>query len=306
MPIDVPIVGAVDVGSNTIKLTVARPGVSGAIEELATGAETVRLGAGLATSGRLADDRIAAAMATLRGFAVLAGEHGACRLIGVATEATRRASNGAAFLERVREETGWELRVINGDEEATLTFKGLAVELDLGGRVVVADIGGGSTEIIRVKEGAISNAQSLRLGSGALTDAHVASDPPTDFEIAACAASAADALAPLSLADSEPARLIVVGGSGEYLARLVSSTGEIAADQIEAALARCQQQPSDDLAAALGISPARARVLPAGIAIVRVLEALIRPDRITVARSGIRTGLLLETFAALPCFCTDP
>jgi exopolyphosphatase/pppGpp-phosphohydrolase len=124
--------------------------------------------------------------------------------------------------------------------------------------------------------------------------------------LAACITSAADALAPLSLADSEPSRVIVVGGTGEYLARLVSSTGEIAADQIEAALARCQQQPSDDLAAALGISPARARVLPAGIAIVRVLEALIRPDRITVAGSGIRTGLLLETFAALPCLCTNP
>lgn len=306
MPIDVPIVGAVDVGSNTIKLTVARPGKAGAIEELATAAETVRLGAGLATSGRLADDRVAAALATLHSFAALAREYGASRLIGVATEATRRASNGAAFLARVREETSWELRVISGDEEATLTFKGLAGELDLGGRVVVADIGGGSTEIIQANDGVISNAQSFRLGSGTLTDAHIAADPPTDAEMAACVASAAGAVAPLSLTDSEPARLIVVGGTGEYLARLVSSRGEIAADQIEAALTRCQEQPSADLAAALGIPPARARVLPAGIAIVQALEALIQPDRITVARSGIRTGLLLETFAALSCLDSNP
>lgn len=306
MPTSVPVIGVVDLGSNTIKLTVARPGQGGGIEELATAAETVRLGAGLAASGRLADDRVMAALATLRGFAALAREHGASRLIGVATEATRRASNGSAFLQRVRDETGWELRVISGDEEAALTFKGLSAEFDLSGGVVVADIGGGSTEIVQAEDGTITSAQSLQLGSGALTEAHLLADPPTSAEIAACTGAAEHALAGLSLTHGEALRLIVVGGTGEYLARLVSATRDLDAVQVEAALARCQERPADDLAARLGISPARARVLPGGITIVQALVKRIRPTRIEVARSGIRTGLLLETFASLPTIETNP
>ncbi len=300
MPTSVPVIGVVDLGSNTIKLTVARPGQGGGIEELATAAETVRLGAGLAASGRLADDRIAAALATLSDFAARAHEHGASRLIGVATEATRRASNGNAFLQRVHDETGWEIRIISGDEEAALTFNGLAAEVDLSGGVVVADIGGGSTEIIRAEDGTIASALSIQLGSGGLTDAHVVADPPTRAEIATCIASATDALAALSLASRAGARLIVAGGTGAYMSRLAAGAPVLNADQVEATLRRCQERPAADLAATLGIAPARARVLPAGIAIVRALTEAIQPDQIEVSRSGVRTALLLEAFAAHP------
>src|SRR5688500_2555064 len=146
-------VAAFDIGSNTIKMTVARPGAEGGLDEFAWNAETVRLGAGLEASGRLADDRIEAALDALGRFAAEARAHGAGRLIAVATEATRVADNGAAFLDRVRRETGIEVRTITGDEEARLTFLGLAVTLDVDGQTVVADIGGGSTEIIAARDG---------------------------------------------------------------------------------------------------------------------------------------------------------
>lgn len=292
-----PIVGVVDVGSNTIKLTVARPGPHSGIEELTSAAEAVRLGTGLAATGHLAADRIDAALATLRDFAALARDHGASQLVGVATEATRRAANGAAFLRRVQDETGWDLRVISGDEEAALTFRGLATEVDLHGSVLVADIGGASTEIIEANDGTVTTARSLQLGSGTLTERLVVADPPTSAEIEACTEAATAVLDALPLAVAPRPRLIAVGGTGEYLARLVPDAHDLDESQIEAALRLCQAHPSPELAAALGIPPARARVLPAGIAIIRALVALVRPARTEVARSGIRTGLLLETFA---------
>jgi exopolyphosphatase/guanosine-5'-triphosphate,3'-diphosphate pyrophosphatase len=116
---------AIDIGSNSIKLTVARRQGDG-IEELYRDSETVRLGEGIEATGRLDDSRMDAARATLARFAGKANELGAERTMAVATEALRVAANGREFLERVVRETGIEAAVIDGDREAALTFAGLA------------------------------------------------------------------------------------------------------------------------------------------------------------------------------------
>ncbi|MDQ3513875.1 MAG: hypothetical protein M3462_09465 [Chloroflexota bacterium] len=290
------VVGAVDVGSNTVKLTVARRRSDGTLRVLAADAETVRLGAGLAERGTLAGDRVDAALVALTRFGEIARSHGATRLVGVATEATRRASNGGEFLRRVRDETGWDLLAISGEDEAALTFRGLAIEVDLAGAVVVADIGGGSTEVIHADDGVIRSTTSLRLGSGALTDLLVPADPPTVADVDACTAAALDILRQGGVAGGRGGRLIAVGGTGEYLARLVPDAHRVIGAEVETALARCREMPAAMLATHLGIQEARARVLPAGIAIVRALQQVLRPIYIEVARSGIRAGLLLDTF----------
>ena len=299
MAIHEPVVGAVDVGSNSIKLTVARPGVSGGIEHLASAAAAVRLGAGLSTSGRLAEDRIEAALAALRDFADLARGHGATRLVGVATEATRRAANGAAFLERVRAETGWEVTSISGEEEADLTFRGVALHGDMAGRVVIADIGGASTELIVATGGVVTMAQSVAVGSGALTDTIVRADPPTHSELEACGRAAAASLDVIAVPPGTSVRLMCVGGTAEYLARLAGGGAVVDRDGIARALDLCRAQTSGELAATLAIPQARARVLPAGIAVIRALADLLHCDTVEVAPSGIRTALLLDTFAAI-------
>ncbi|CAA9545957.1 MAG: hypothetical protein AVDCRST_MAG87-468 [uncultured Thermomicrobiales bacterium] len=292
-------VGAVDVGSNSIKLTVARPGLSGGIEELASAVAAVRLGAGLSTSGRLADDRIEAALGALHNFAALAREHGADRLVGVATEATRRAANGATFLERVRAETGWEVRAITGDEEADLTFRGVALNGDMHGRVVIADIGGASTELIVAEGGVVIMAQSVVVGSGTLTDTLVPSDPPTVAELAASARAAAARLDLIAVPTEAAVRLLCVGGTAEYLARLAGGGPVVDRAGIARALDICRARASMELALTLAIPQARARVLPAGIAVIRALADLLHCDQVEVAPSGIRTALLLDTFAEI-------
>ena len=300
------VVGAVDVGSNTVKLTVARRAPDGTLDVLAEDAETVRLGAGVAARGSLAEDRVDAAMVALARFAATAGAMGATRLIGVATEATRRASNGPEFLRRVRDETGWDLLAITGDEEAALTFRGLALEVDLAGQVTVADIGGGSTEIIDAVDGEIQSAVSLRLGSGALTDLVDPADPPTTADIEACVTAALDTLASGGVHGGSGGRLIAVGGTGQYLARLVPDAHRVGTADIGRALDRCREVPAAALALRLGIQEARARVLPAGIAIVRALDQTVRPAHVQVARSGLRAGLLLEAFDAMVGKSSDP
>jgi exopolyphosphatase / guanosine-5'-triphosphate,3'-diphosphate pyrophosphatase len=294
---DAPAVAAFDIGSNSIKMTVGRDDGAKGVDEFLWRSATVRLGAGIEQTGRLADDRIDASLAVLRQFAADARQAGAGRLIGVATEATRVAENGEAFLDRVRDEIGLEIKSISGDREAELTFRGLKETLDFDGDAVVADVGGGSTELISAIEGTFQWGRSIPLGSGRLTDRLVAGDPPTMAELAACRAAAGTAVAGLALPAGPIDRLIVVGGTGEYLVRLVPSGGPASIDDLDQILERLTTVPAAELAQVLEIPEARAHVLPAGIAIVRELAELTRPRAIEGARSGIRTGLLLAAFA---------
>jgi len=298
-----PILAAVDIGSNSIKMTVARRQADGAIRELAWRSEVVRLGAGIDQTGRLADDRIAAALATLGRFAADATWLGASRLIGVATEAVRVAANGPSFLDQARREFGIEVSTIGGEREAELSFRGLAASVDLSGEVVVADIGGGSTEIIVAHDGEMAGTGSVPVGSGRLTDRFVVEDPPTSAELARCRESALTALRPLQATLAAPpgelVRMVLVGGTGEYLGRMAPDSSRILPADVAIILRRCTEMTAAMLATELQIPEARARVLPAGFAVVAALIDLVAPRAIGVGQSGIRTGLLLEAFAEM-------
>ncbi len=291
-----PIVGAVDIGSNSIKLTVGRPGRDGRPEELLRASQTVRLGKGVDATGRLAEDRLAAALVVLNRFAADARALGASRLVGVATEATRAAANGPAFLDRVRRETGLEIASISGAAEANLVFRGLAATVDLAGCVVAADIGGGSTEVLAIDDGVIRSASSVRLGSGTLTDRHVAGDPPPKEHVAACVEASVTALADLDLPRGAGTRLIIIGGTGRYLARLHPPDRPLNLAAVDEVLAELGRVPAAAVAERLSIAPIRAQVLPAGVAIVRALAARTEPVHVEAARSTVRVGLLLSMF----------
>lgn len=289
---------AIDIGTNSIKMTVAHVGDGLGLEQIDWATEPVRLGLGLDRTGRLDEERIEAAIATLHRFAARARDLGAVQIVAVATEATRAAENGAGFLDRIRGETGIEVRSIDGQEEAALTFRGLAQTSNLSGSVVVADIGGGSTELIVAQDGVIAGAESLVLGSGRLTDRFVASDPPTIDEIVAAQEEASAVLAGLGpslpLPIGEGARLMILGGTGEYLERLIGAERGIDLSTVREALARMMKVPAAELAVELDVPEARARVLPAGAAIVAALIERLQPERTEIARSGIRAGLLLD------------
>ncbi len=286
-------VAAVDIGSNSIKMTVAR-GDAGHFQEFDWRSETVRLGAGIDQTGQLAPDRIQAALETLLRFAEIARSHGADRIVAVATEATRLAANGAAFLARVEVDTGIEVQTITGDREAELTFLGLEGEIDLEGDVAIADIGGGSTELILAREHQVTWSQSLPLGSGRMTDKRVLEDPPNRAELTTVETDADTMVADTPFVPG--ARLLVLGGTGEYLRRMLPPNTPATIEQLELVLDRLTRRTAEQVAAALGIAVNRARVLPAGIAIASAIARRIQPGSIEMAQSGIRRGLLLAVF----------
>ncbi|CAN5657046.1 hypothetical protein BH09CHL1_BH09CHL1_27160 [soil metagenome] len=288
------IVAAFDIGSNSIKMTVASVSTTGGIDELYSASKTVRLGEGIDRTGSLAPDRIEAAVETLNDMSGRARASGATRLIGVATEAVRIADNGAAFLERVLREAGISTVTISGDAEASLAYTGLLGEYDLTGTIVMADIGGASTELVFGFGENVRWAKSFPIGSGRLTDSFITSDPPTVEELERCQNEAANTLADAPFADHSGAHLMITGGTGEYLGRLVSNIDQMNEDEISRALQLTTTLTADELAQRVEIPPIRARVLPAGIAIVAAIVARLQPTAISGARSGLRTGLLLQ------------
>ncbi|MFM9108774.1 MAG: Ppx/GppA phosphatase family protein [Chloroflexota bacterium] len=293
-----PAIAAIDIGSNSLKLAVARLDAGGAIEEFDWAIDTVRLGRGLDASGRLAEDRIEAALASLALMEARARAQGAARVLAVATEAVRGAANGGEFLERVLAETGIEAEIISGDREAELSFAGMAAVTDLAGDVVLADIGGASTEVMVARDGALLRAASQPVGSGRLADRLLVEDPPSPAELAACRASARETyerspVCPLPSGDG--VRLLLAGGTGELMGKLAGGS-PWSVRAAEAALAETATLRSTQLAARLGIQEPRARVLPAGMAAAMALADLTRPGSLAAARNGIRTGLFMEAF----------
>ena len=178
-------VAAIDCGTNTIKLLIGElPDV--AVRET----RLVRLGQGVDATGRLADDALERTFAALDEYAALVREHGVTRIRFCATSATRDAENSEVFTDGVRARLGVMPEVLSGAEEAALAFDGavrhLREEPEL--PVLVVDIGGGSTELIRgASLGAPpSAAHSMDIGSVRLHERHLRSDPPTMAEVSAC------------------------------------------------------------------------------------------------------------------------
>ena len=184
-------VAAIDCGTNSIKILIGDlPDVS--VRE----SRVVRLGQGVDTTGRIADEALARTFAAVEEFAALLREHGVPpeRTRFCATSASRDAANADAFVAGVRERIGVTPEVLSGDEEAALVYagatRGLADRVDLPEPVLVVDIGGGSTELVLGSGGRPRQSVSLDVGSVRLHERHLHDDPPTPDQVAACTADA--------------------------------------------------------------------------------------------------------------------
>jgi len=198
-------VAGIDCGTNSIRLLVADVDpATGALADVERTMEVVRLGQGVDRTGRLAPEALERALAATRRYAARCAELGVEAIRFVATSATRDAENRREFVDGVRTAIGVEPEVIEGAEEARLSFRGATGVLGSRhpGPLLVVDLGGGSTELVLGTDAPIV-AYSMDVGCVRMTERHLHSDPPTTSEIAAAAADvraaldAASAMVPL-------------------------------------------------------------------------------------------------------------
>lgn len=291
-------VGAIDIGSNTIRLLVATGSCRrGALElqPVAKRVEMVRLGMGVDRTGRLEIARLARAVAVVEEFRQVALAHGAAPILAAATSAVRDAANGPAFVAEVAAVSGLDVQIVGGEREAALTFAGATLGQSLDGTLLVGDLGGGSLELITARDGTILSGVSLQLGSGRLTERHVTADPPDWAMVAAVERDACALLAPVAAASPPIGRMILVGGTGTSVLKVLADGGRtFTRPQLDAALRLLTSARVSRIARDTGLDIERVRTLAAGAAIIRILLASYGLAAITDGSGGLRQGLILE------------
>lgn len=310
-------VAAIDIGSNSIRQIVADVSADGAIQVVDEMKAAPRLATGLAASGRLSDIAIRAAIEAVERMATLARELGASHVDVVATSAVRDASNAAAFIAEVQRVTGLRVRVLDGVEEARLSFRSAVAHFDMGvGRTVVLDIGGGSLELALSAEGVIERLASLPFGAIRLTEEFLADGISPRAVRRLRRAINGEVRAAVPRRDWRGARLIGSGGTftnlaGIHLARQGILTARSVHDahipraDLEHILDMLADMSADERRDVPGLNPERADIIVAGLAVAAEVLRRLESHELVVSRYGIREGLLLEAARVVPTIA-DP
>lgn len=311
--------GAIDVGSNSIRLLVAEYDPEAGLEVIDEVKDMPRLATGLTATGALDALAMERAFETLRRMKGVAERRGVTRLAAVATSAIREASNGLEFAERIRRELAIPLEIIGEDREAQLSWRSVAHHFRLDDdRTLVADIGGGSLELVGAVDGLVEVTTSLPLGAVRLTEAQLNGRKDSRKAVAALRKSVRSTLKKaLPWRDWVQARLIGSGGSFTNLGRMVAARrghlGEavhgttVSTGEVESLLEWLATKSVAERAAVPGLNPQRADIIVAGLAVTAELLAMVDATELTVSAYGLREGLLLEMVGASePAKPADP
>ena len=285
-------IGVIDVGSNSVRLVVfdgmARSPAYFYNEKVLCG-----LGAGLSETGLLNRDGVRRALATLHRFAALAASMDLSGMIAVATAAVRDAEDGPAFCDQVERETGLQLHVASGAEEARLSAKGVLLGWPQADGLV-CDMGGSSVELARVGGGEIRECTTGPLGPLKLADIG------TDDKRAKWVRKHAKAL--VKSVPGDAPQLFLVGGSWRAIGRLDMERSDYPLKVVHGytpdtkglaeTLKWIPNQSSGDLNTMTGTSQARLSLVPFAAPVLAELIRRIEPERVIFSGYGLREGLL--------------
>ena len=294
-------VAAVDIGTNSTRLLVADV-EDGSVRELDRRLEITRLGEGVDERRILLPQAIARVRNVLAEYRRAAEEAGAERTLAFATSAVRDADNGEAFLGEVEWSYAFKTRLLGGDEEALLTFRGVSAGRDVAPRTVVIDVGGGSTELILGGPDGVAFHTSLDLGCVRLTERF-----GTDF--GAAAAHVRDVLAGSVPAEVRPRAVIGVAGTITTIGTLDLGLDEedpeivhghgLSAETVAAWTERLEGMTVEEIRALRGMHPDRAPVIAAGAVVVHETLVYFGLETLEVSEHDIMHGAALAA-AELP------
>ncbi len=303
-------VAIVDLGTNTCRLFLAEVDDRGVVEPAARVTTVVRLGQGVDRTGRLHPDAVARTRACIEEYAPRLESYGPARRLLVATSVLRDAADGHAFLQAIERDFALPWRVVSGEEEGALAFRGgtswLAASSSVPDPLLLVDIGGGSTEFAIGSAGrAPTFVCSLDVGVVRLTERFFAADPPTSAEVVALSghvAAAIEAGVPAELHAAVGGAVGVAGtyttlvanklGMREYDGRLVQGHLLSIAD-IDAAIALFAAMTSAERGRLPGIQPGREDVILAGALIARAACAAFGLEAIRVSEADLLDGCAL-------------
>jgi exopolyphosphatase/guanosine-5'-triphosphate,3'-diphosphate pyrophosphatase len=301
-------VAAVDLGTNSTRLLVADV-ENGGLTEVVRRLKITRLGEGVDERGRLLPAPIARVRNVLTDFRREAESLGAERALAIATSAVRDAENGEAFLGEVEWSYGFQTRLLSGEDEARLTFRGVSLARELADETLVLDIGGGSTELAVGGPDGLRFHDSLDLGCVRLTERFLHRDPPDGEELAACASAVGTLLSERVPDEVRPQTAIGVAGTITSIAALDLRLEEydpekvhghrVSRSGVAAQRERLASLPLVERRQISALEPERAPVIVAGAVILSEVLDHFGLDGLEASERDILDGAALEA-AELP------
>ena len=300
--------GAVDIGSNSVRLKIARL-VRRRFVTVHEDREVTRLGETVFRSGMLEPQSMESTIKALQRFHRAAQHEGADTVRVVATSAMREADNAKAFADWVRSATGWRIEVITGIEEGRLIHLGVMAGTKLTARrVLLIDLGGGSCELTFSVGGQIQDMASLPIGAVRLTEEFLPHDPPKAKELQRLRAFISEEIARVErrLLNRRVQATLATGGTAAALAALATkrrgtwsrSSGQASAAAIRRIAEEVARYDLDERRALPGIGPRRAEIVVAGAAVYAGLM-VHGISGFRYSPLGVRDGLLAQMAADL-------
>ena len=297
----------IDVGTNSIKFCLAEETGNGSYNVLKDANDIARLGEGLKETGLIGPEPLERNAQSVANFAAEAKAAGADEVVAVGTMALRTAKNSAAFIARVKELCGVELKVLSGEEEAQNSYVAVmsgipgAADADL----VTMDTGGGSTEFVFGTAGKIVRKFSLNVGAVRFTEKYLSQMPVAPEKLAEAQTEIKKELSEGGV--SGPVKFLVgMGGTVTSMASVkhkmakydpdVIQGSTLTLDDINAQIADYAAKTLDQRREIVGLQPKRADVILAGACIVRAVMELTGVSELTVSDRGLRHGLMYELF----------
>ncbi len=315
---------AIDVGTNSIRLMVTEARGDGGYRVLDDEKAVTRLGKGLAETGEIAPDSVAAAVEAVARMVRIAEGHGATHIRAVATSAVREAENGDDVVRAVRDATGVELEVISASEEARMSYRSVAHAFDLSKmNAAIVDIGGGSTEVVLSAAGVIDRMHLFPLGAVRLTERFNAGGRVDGATLKAMRTEVRSRLREAAgRHDIAPQLLFGTGGTFTALARvsLLLGSDEEASDllpfnvrghemhhaEIRHLLDALREMSVGERSKVPGLTRDRAEVIVAGVVILDCVMEWLGVNTVRVHDGGIRDGLMLSMMEELGLSAGDP
>ena len=276
------------------------------VTDLVREMRTVRLGEGVDTSGEFSEAALERTFAATREYAELLDNYDVKRIRFIATSASRDVTNRDAFSAGIKTILGVEPEVISGDEEAELSYRGALSGLDIKGSVLVADIGGGSTEFVTALPNGSLVSRSVNIGCVRMTERHLHSDPPTQQEIA-CTVSDIDnhieeikRTVPINsetiftgLAGSVTTVTAMALGLSEYDANAIHGS-IVSREQVESVTDELLQMNHKERANLGFMHPGRVDIIGGGALVLRESMRLLGFDKVLVSEKDLLDGVVLS------------
>lgn len=289
------VLGAIDVGTNAVRLVLARPLSDGAFERLHEERDGIRPGEGVFRTGEIPDEVADRLVATMRRYSALCRRFGA-RVRAVATSAVREARNGPKVVERVRREAGVALEVVSGKEEARLICLGVLRGAKKGARSLLVDIGGGSTEVAVASGEQPEELWSVALGAVRLSELFSSSGRVDDEKLELMRHYAGEALREAIAPAVHRRERTGLGSSGTIQAVVGYAAASGTAHATRAQITRAVERLA-------GMGPQqrrkhfdarRAEIILAGAVVLEAVMRHLNLGTITAVDRGLREGLLVD------------